>query len=214
MDAIGLRPQIFAMADRIAGWGYQVLVPNLFHRFGTVSELAPQTDLRDPEARKVFFAAGVMARVNSLTAEAMSEDIAGYVAATAALAPGRPIGVTGYCMGARHAVRAAGSHPDLVAAVGGWHGGGLATEAPDSPHRWVARARAEFVFGHADADASMGPESVTRLGAALAASGNPYSNEVFAGAAHGYTMADTSSYDEAGAGRHDSELKALLARTL
>jgi carboxymethylenebutenolidase len=214
MDAIGLRPQLCDMADRIAGWGYQVMVPNLFHRFGSVEELAPRADLRDPEARAAFFAGGVMTRVKALTAQQMSGDLVRYVHAAAERAPGGRIGVTGYCMGVRHAIRAAGSHPDLVAAVGGWHGGGLVTDDADSPHLWVARAGAEFVFGHADADPSMTPEAVERLGGVLESSGLRYTQSVFAGAAHGYTMADTSTYDPVAAARHYRELEALLARAL
>jgi carboxymethylenebutenolidase len=124
-----------------------------------------------------------------------------------------PVGVTGYCMGARFAVRAAGLDP-TVAAVGGWHGGGLATEHEDSPHTRLANAKAEFVFGHADNDRSMGPEAIARLGEALAAAGVTAKNEVYAGAPHGYTMADTSMYDEVAAERHFTELKALLDRRL
>jgi carboxymethylenebutenolidase len=125
-----------------------------------------------------------------------------------------PIGVTGYCMGARLAVRTAALLPDVVAAVGAWHGGGLVTDAPDSPHRLLGQVRAELVFGHADRDRSMGPEAVAGLGRAIEAAGLTATNEVFAGAAHGYTMADTAVFDEAATERHFAELEALLARTL
>ena len=88
------------------------------------------------------------------------------------------------------------------------------TDDPNSPHLGLPSARAEFVFGHADNDPSMPPEAVTALGAALAAAGLTATNEVYPDAPHGYTMDDTSSYQEAGARRHDAELRALLARTL
>ena len=143
-------------------------------------------------------------------------DIAAYVAALRGLdgVTDGPIGVTGYCMGARLAVRAATGHPDDVAACGGFHGGGLVTDEPDSPHAGLGSARAEFVFGHADNDGSMPPEAVAALGAALAEHGLDASNEVYPGAPHGYSMADTSMYDEAAAERHFAELEALFARTL
>ena len=99
-------------------------------------------------------------------------------------------------------------------AVGGWHGGGLVTAETDSPHHAIAASRAEFAFGHADHDRSMPPEAVAALGEALTAAGRPHTNEVYEGAAHGYTMADTSVYDEAAAERHFAELRALLDRTL
>ena len=123
------------------------------------------------------------------------------------------MGVTGYCMGARLAVRSANLDPDVVA-VGGFHGGGLVTDADDSPHRGLSRARAEFVFGHADNDRSMGPEAIETLGETLRSAGLTASNEVYEGAAHGYSMADTPMYDEAATERHFAQLQALLARTL
>ncbi|MFE4835967.1 dienelactone hydrolase family protein [Arthrobacter sp. NPDC056691] len=129
------------------------------------------------------------------------------------VAPG-PIGTTGYCMGARLAVRTATSHPDLVAACGGFHGGGLATAEADSPHLKLGNARARFVFGHADHDRSMAPDAVARLGKALQATGLEATNEIYAGAPHGYTMADTAAFDPEATERHFQELRALLDTTL
>ncbi|CAN5183623.1 dienelactone hydrolase family protein [soil metagenome] len=215
MDAIGVRPQIVAMCDRIASWGYVVLAPNAFYRDGDVAAVGPHADLRQPGAREEFFAEA-MPRVGALTSDLAVPDIAAYVAALRGLdgvAPG-PIGVTGYCMGARLAVRAATGHPDDVAACGGFHCGGLVTGEADSPHAGLASARAEFVFGHADNDGSMPPEAVETLGAALAEHGLVATNEVYPDAPHGYSMADTSMYQEAGAERHFDELRELYARTL
>ena len=112
-------------------------------------------------------------------------------------------------MGARLAVRTATGHHDDVAAVGGFHGGGLATDAPDSPHAGLGVARAEFVFGHADQDRSMPPEAVGRLGEALSAAGLVFINDVYAGARHGYTMADTTMFNEEATERHFRALEAL-----
>lgn len=215
MDAFGIRPQIEEMADRIASWGYVVLAPNVFHRDGTVEELAPQVDLRDRDASEEFFGKAFK-RVRALTADKAAGDVPAYVDALLAL-PGvidEPIGVTGYCMGARLAVRTACLRPDDVAACGGFHGGGLATDDDDSPHRGLPDAKASFVFGHADRDRSMPPEAIGRLEAALADAGLDHVSEVFPGAAHGYTMADTSSYDEVSAERHYVMLEELFTRSL
>ncbi len=215
MDAIGLRPQLASMCDRIASWGYVVLAPNVFHREGDVEALVPRVDLTTTEGREAFMAEA-MPRVAALTPDLAVPDIAAYLTALRGLDdvdPG-PVAVTGYCMGARLAVRAATGHPDEVVACAGFHGGGLATEDPDSPHLGLGRARAEFVFGHADRDRSMPPEAVDRLGAALAEHGLTARNEVYAGAPHGYTMADTAMYDAAAARRADTELQGLLARAL
>lgn len=215
MDAIGLRPRILEMADRIAGWGYVVLAPHLFYRDGRAEELAPKRDLRQPGEREAFFE-GVMPRVRGLTAERAKPDLVAYFAALREL-PGvgaGPFGVTGYCMGGRLALVAACAFPDQVAAAGDFHGGGLATEGPDSPHHDLPRARASFVFGHADNDGSMPPEDIARLEGALDDAGLTYRSAVYEGAAHGYTMADTSMYDERATERHFTELKALLDEAL
>jgi carboxymethylenebutenolidase len=154
-----------------------------------------------------------MQRVGALTSDLSNADTVVWLDTLLEQATA-PVGVVGYCMGARLAVRAAGLSPEVVAACGGFHGGGLVTDAPDSPHLAVARARAEFVFGHADQDRSMPPEAVTALGEALTSAGLTHTNEVYAGAAHGYTMADTAPYDEAATERHFEALRGLLARTL
>jgi carboxymethylenebutenolidase len=215
MDAFGIRPQIQQMADRIASWGHVVLAPNVFHRDGTIDELAPTKDLREPGASAEFFGHAAP-RIKALTSDLAGPDIDGYVDALLGL-PGvgeGPIGVTGYCMGARLAVRAACLRPDAVAACGGFHGGGLATDGPDSPHRGLPNARAAFVFGHADHDRSMPADAIAELDRALDDNGLAHVTEVYAGAPHGYTMADTPSYDEAAAERHFTALEELLSRSL
>lgn len=215
IDAIGLRPRIHEMADRIASWGYVVLAPNLFYRDGRAEDLAPKGDLRQPGEREKFFAVAGP-RIGGLTTERVQADNDTYLAALRDLdgVSGGPVGAVGYCMGARIAMRVAGAHPEAVGAVGGFHGGGLAIDAPDSPHLSLATARAEFVFGHADNDASMGPEAVETLGRALKDAGLTAVNEVYAGARHGYSMSDTSSYDEAACERHFAALRALFTRAL
>jgi carboxymethylenebutenolidase len=215
MDAFGIRPQVEAMADRIASWGYVVLAPNVFHRQGSVEDLVPRVDLRSPDAREAFIDKA-FARVRGLTPDLAARDVPAYVDALLAQ-PGvdaTSVGVTGYCMGARLAVRSACLRPDAVAACGGFHGGGLATEDPDSPHAGLPSARAAFYFGHADKDRSMGPEAIARLDRALDDAGLEHETEVYAGAPHGYTMADTASYDEAAAERHFDALESLLRRSL
>ena len=215
MDAFGIRPQIQQMADRIASWGHVVLAPNVFHRDGTVADLAPVMDLREPEAAKDFFAQAI-GRVRALTPDRAVPDLEAYVDAVVALpevADG-PVGVTGDCMGARLALRVACRRPEQVAACGGFHGGGLATDDPDSPHVGLSDARAEFYFGHADHDRSMPPDAVARLDQALEDAGLRHVSEVYADAAHGYTMADTPSYDETAAERHYAALEDLLSRSL
>ena len=213
IDAIGLRPRIEEMADRFASWGYVVLAPNVFHREGRAADLAPKADLTVPGNREEFMAGGVMDRVRALTPDRSDPDARLWLDAMREHVSG-PIGVTGYCMGARLAVRTSALFPDDVAAVGGFHGGGLVTESPESPHRLLGRTRAEFCFGHADQDRSMPAEAVAALGRALEDAELAHTNEIYPGAAHGYTMADTSMYDEAATERHFSALEELFGRVL
>ena len=139
----------------------------------------------------------------------------GFLAALPQTAEG-PAGTVGYCMGAALALRTAAAFPDGVAAAAGFHGGNLATEDPDSPHRAAVGigAGAELYFGHADADPALPPEQIERLDAALTAAGVRFAAEVYAGAGHGYTQADTASYHPDAAERHWKALLDLFGRTL
>lgn len=216
MDAIGLRPQIERMVDRIASWGYVVLAPNVFWRDGRVADLAPQADLRDPDAREAFFATGVMDRVRGLTPDLCAADLDSWVATLKGadgIAPG-PIAAVGYCFGGRLALLAAAERPDDVVLAGLFHTGGLVTEAEDSPHLRVPGVRAFVLAGHADHDRSNTPEQVAAFDAALDAAGVRRRTAIYPDAPHGYSMADTSSYQEAGAERHFDELRAALSAEL
>lgn len=183
MDAFGLRPRIQDMVDEIASWGHVVLAPNVFYRDGSVAEVAPRGDLTTPEGRETFFqVAGP--RIGHLTSDLAMSDNAAYLSALQSLpqVEDGPVGVVGFCMGTRLAMRAAGRHPDAVAACAGFHGGGLVTDAPDSPHLELATARAEFLFGNADKDGSMTPQNVADLSAALDRAGLIGVNEIYEGA--------------------------------
>ena len=212
MDAFGLRPTIEEMVDRVAADGYIVLAPNLFYRSGR-SPVPATPDLSDPDRRASFFGS-LRPLMDELTPERLAGDGGVYLDyLEQAGAPG-PAAITGYCMGARVGWRIATAHPDRVAALAGFHAGGLVTDAPDSPHLSAAELRAELYFGFADQDPSMGAEQIATLERALEESGARYRSEVYAGAGHGYTMADSPVYDEAARERHFSELRGLLERTV
>ncbi|KRD11951.1 MULTISPECIES: dienelactone hydrolase family protein [unclassified Streptomyces] len=213
-DAFGLRPQLRAMADRLAEAGYAVLVPNLFYRHGH----APVMELPafiDPAARPEIFET-LYPLVLALTPELIVRDADAYLRwmEQSALVAEGPVAVTGYCMGARLVLATADAHPDRVAAAAGFHGSRLVTDAPDSPHLAVGRITAEVYFGHADDDPGLPPEQIERFEEALTAAGVRHTCEVYAGAPHGYTQADTSAYDEEASERHWAALLDLLKRTL
>jgi carboxymethylenebutenolidase len=152
--------------------------------------------------------------IAQLTPERLASDGAAYLDCLDAVAAPGPVAITGYCMGARVGWRIAASHPDRVAALAGFHAGGLVTDAPDSPHRSAAEVKAEMYFGFADKDPSMTAEQIDTLEQTLEAVGARYRSDVYEGAQHGYTMADTAAYDEAARERHFRELRTLLQRTL
>ena len=211
MDAFGLRPRIEEMADRIAARGYVVLAPNVFYRAGR-SPLLELPDLTDPDSRASFFQS-LRPLIEQLTPEALARDGAAYLDYLGQVAPG-PVAITGYCMGARAGWRIAAAYPDRVAAVAGFHAGGMATDTPDSPHLSAGKLKAEAYFGFADQDPSMNAEQIAELDHALDQAGVPHLTEVYEGAAHGYTMSDTAAYDEAASERHFDALFALLERTV
>lgn len=215
MDAIGLRPQIEQMAERIASWNYVVLAPNVFYRHGRAADIAPKTDLREPGAREAFLPT-VTPLVAGHTPDEAARDLEAYSTTLLDL-PGvsrTPFGVTGYCMGGRLALRAAAQLPEQVAAVGMFHTGGLVTEDADSPHLCVPRVRAEVVAGHADDDPSMPPSAIDALDTELARANVRATTAVYKDGPHGYCMADTSMYHQPSAERHYTELAELFARSL
>jgi carboxymethylenebutenolidase len=211
VDAFGLRPQIEQMADRIAEHGYVVLAPNVFYRHGRAPLLA-MPDLEDPAQRGPLLEK-IRPMMLELTPERIRLDSGAYLDFLGEVARG-PFAITGYCMGARLGWLVAAAHPDRIAALGGFHGGRLVTDEEDSPHLEAGALTAEVYFGHADNDQSMTPENIATLDEALEAAGVIHRSEVYEGAAHGYTMADTAMYNEGAAERHFDALFALLDRAL
>jgi carboxymethylenebutenolidase len=211
IDAIGLRPRIEQMADRIAAHGYVVLAPNVFYRGGR-APLWETPVLEDPESRGRFFES-LGPLMAALTPAAIVADGGAYLATLGGLTDGAA-GITGYCFGGRLGWTIAASHPDRVAALGGFHTGRMVTEEPDSPHLLAPRVRAEVYWGHADQDQSMTAENMATLDQAMNDAGVPHTTELFEGAQHGYTMSDMGAYNEVAAERHFAALFALLQRTL
>jgi carboxymethylenebutenolidase len=215
MDAFGVRPVIDEWIERIAEHGYVVLAPNLFYRSARspiVEDVASQTT---PENRAALFES-LRPMMQALTPENVAKDAGGYLEFLSGLSqtmPG-PVAATGYCMGARFAIRAAAAYPDRVAAVAGFHGGNLGTDQPDSPHLLAGSIKAEVYLAYADHDDGANPEQRQRMDDALATAGVVYDSEVYTDAPHGYTMSDTAAYREDAAERHLSKLIELLNRAL
>ncbi|WP_329246060.1 dienelactone hydrolase family protein [Streptomyces canus] len=214
MDAFGLRPHLKSMADRLAGAGYTVLVPNVFYRYGPAPVVELPEFINPAERPEIIQNLGPAAR--TLTPEGAMRDAAVYLdwLAASPLTTGGPVGVTGYCMGAGLALRTAGTHPERIAAAAGFHGARLATDAPDSPHLLAGHITAELYFGHADQDSTNPADQIARLEKALTEAGVEHRSEVYEGARHGFTQADTAMYGAEPTDRHWTALLDLFARRL
>jgi carboxymethylenebutenolidase len=212
MDAFGLRPTIEEMADRIAADGYVVLAPNVFYRAGR-SPVPPGRDLSDPE-QNTSVLQSVRPFIDELTPERLAADGAAYLDYLGQAAAPGPVAITGYCMGVRVGWRIAAAHPDRVAALAGFHGARLVTDAPESPHHSAGDLKAELYFGFADQDPSMTADQIAAFEQTLRDVGARFRVEVYEGARHGFAIADQPAYDEPARERHFRELRALLQRTL
>nr|NLI50328.1 dienelactone hydrolase family protein [Propionibacterium sp.] len=213
-DVLGLRPQIRAMAERVASWGYVVLAPNLVYREHPGVPLS-DADLTDPDA----FADAVTALLEwtlAVSREDTAADAAVWLDWLAAqeFVTGDRVGLTGYCRGGFLALWLAEALGERVAAVGVFHAGGLVSDDPHSLHRGVGAIRGEVLLRHADHDPGMPPAAMAALATALEGAGVRFDQAVYLDAPHGYTMADTFRYDEDAAELHFEELRELLDRAL
>src|SRR5262249_24431466 len=131
-----------------------------------------------------------------------------------AVAKNRRVGTQGYCMGGPIAFRTAAAVPDRVGAVASFHGGGLVTQAPDSPHLQAATTKAPFLVAIADGDDKRSPDEKNVLRETFEKAGVPAEIEVYAGAAHGWCRPDSSVYNEPQAEKAWSRLLALYGKAL
>lgn len=212
MDGIGMRPALLAMGERLASHGYVVLLPDLFWRAGPYEAVEPAKLFGDPEVRKAWGAKFIA----SISHPLVRSDTEAYLDFLAQQPDVRQpkVGVVGYCMGGGYAIAAAGHFPERVAAAASFHGGRLATDAPESPHLLAPQMKGEIYVAGAIEDASFPDEQKVRLEQALAAAGVRHRVETYAGARHGWVPSDTPVHDPAAAERHWKELAALFDRTL
>ncbi|TGQ69431.1 dienelactone hydrolase family protein [Mesorhizobium sp. M00.F.Ca.ET.186.01.1.1] len=208
-DAFGPRPALDAMAARLAGEGYAVLLPDLFYRNAPYGPFDAKTAFIEEETK-----AALTALVSGTTQEMTIGDTSAFLRALVAEGVTGPIGVVGYCMGGARALNAAATYPDRIKAAASFHGGNLARDAADSPHRKAASIKARVYVGMAGIDRSFPPEQSTRLAEALRTAEVDHVLENYAGMAHGWCVPDHSVYDEAGAERHWKRLTTLFAETL
>jgi carboxymethylenebutenolidase len=209
-DAGGVRPTFQDMAARLAGFGHAVLLPDVYYRHGDWEPFAMDTVFSDPDERK-----RLMGMVGSVTPDMIASDAGAFFdfLASRPEVKGDAFGVCGYCMGGRTSVIVAGLQPDRVAAAGSFHGGGLVTDDPGSPHLLADRMKATVYIAGAQNDAGFTAEHAETLDKALTAAGVTHTVEFYP-AAHGFAVPDNPPYDEEAAERHWIALKELFETAL
>lgn len=217
-DAFGLRPTMREMARRLAAAGYSVLVPNPFYRSTKAPGIPPNFDFQNPDDR-----AKLTALRAPLTNDGVAQDataLVTYLDALPVVNTKAKIGVVGYCMGGTMTLQAAAGVPGRIGAAASFHGGGLVTDKPDSPHLLVPRIKARYYFGIAANDDERQPDAKARLAEAFRAAGLDAKIEVYDGTLHGWCVKDMPTqagkpiYNEPQAERAWNELLALFKRQL
>lgn len=211
MDALAIRPTLLEMGQRLADHGFVVLLPDLFYRYGPYDPLVPREVFAAPDMRAII--GPMMASTDGEKAISDTEALLDYLDGRDDVA-GKKIGVVGYCMGGGLALKVAAAFPDRVVAAATFHGGNLATDDANSPHRGADKIKARVYVAGADEDAHYPPEMAERLDRALTDAGVEHDCEIYAGARHGWTMADTPVFDADAAERHWRELFRLFDQTL
>jgi carboxymethylenebutenolidase len=207
MDGVGLRGALRDMATRLCEAGYVVLLPNLYYRSGPVREL----DYEKDRARFTELAMSI-----PRGGDARTQDMGAYLSFLAArdgVKPGK-LGCMGYCMGAGFSLGAAGSFPAQIGAAGCFHGGGLATDRPDSPHRRAHAIRGKVYVGVAGIDPHLAPGETDRLRGALEGAAVNHRLEIYESVEHGFAVPDAPVYDKPAAERHWEALLGLFKEAL
>jgi carboxymethylenebutenolidase len=186
-------------------------MPNVFYRTTKPPVIDVTIGLGDPKTMQRF------AKLRApMTPEAVERDAAAYVNFVAGheATSAASIGVVGYCFTGAMAMRTAAAMPGKVGAIASFHGGGLYTDEPTSPHLVLPRIKARLYFGHATKDRSMPPEAIEQFDRALAAWGGKYESEIYEGAFHGWTVADAPVYNQPQADRAFEKMTALFGSAL
>jgi carboxymethylenebutenolidase len=207
-DIFGLRPAFRQMGKRLAESGYAVLVVNPFYR----AKKAPTASAggATPIAEVRPLAQGL----NETTHMTDAKAFIGWLDGQAPVAKNRKMGTQGYCMGGPMAFRTAAAVPDRIGAVATFHGGGLVTDAPNSPHLQAAKSKAHFLIAIAANDDGRAPNDKTVLKETFAKANLPAEIEVYEGSMHGWCPPDSTVYNEALAEKAWSRLLVLYGKAL
>ncbi len=211
-DIKGIRPAFRMMGKRLAQSGYTVLVVNPYYRTARGEVIQAGEDFGDPAVR-----ARLMPHARSLSPETCVSDGGAFIEYLDQHASGNPerqIGTAGYCMTGSYTMRLAAAYPERIGAGASFHGGGLATDQPDSPHLLVPNMDAGFLIAIAENDDEKDPEDKVLLRAAYDQAGLAAEIEVYEGTLHGWCPPDGGAYNEAQAERAWGRMLALFEREL
>ena len=207
-DIFGLRPAFRQMGKRLAETGYSVVVVNPFYRRMKAPTAAKGSATPIPELMPLAQS------LNETTQMTDAKAFIGWLDMQASVAKNRKVGTQGYCMGGPIAFRTAAAVPDRVGAIASFHGGGLVTDMPNSPHLQAAKTKAQLLIAIAANDDTRSPNEKNVLKETFAKAGLPAEIEVYAGAAHGWCPPDSGVYNEPQAEKARSRLLALYGKAL
>lgn len=211
-DILALRPAFREMGKRLARSGYAVLTVNPFYRDAHAPVVGRGASFGQPEIRNL-----VLPMARNLNAETHFTDARAFVAwldDQSEVDTSMGIGTTGYCMGGPMVMRTVAAVPERLAAGATFHGGGLATNAPDSPHLLIPQTRAQVLHCVAENDDNNDPQAKVTLREAYNAAGIPAEIEVYEDAMHGWCAIDSQVYHEAQAERAWGRLLNLFENAL
>jgi carboxymethylenebutenolidase len=209
-DIFGLRPAFREMATRLAESGYSVLVVNPFYRTKRAPTAPDHPDFNDPATRQALMT--LAGSLNPVTAVTDAKAFVSFLDNQPAVDRKRKIGTTGYCMSGPSVMRTAAALPDRIGAGATFHGGGLVTDKPDSPHLLIPQMKAHYLI--AENDDKREPEAKNVLRDSFAKAHLPAEIEVYAGTQHGWCPADSLVYNHDQAERAWSRVLALFSRSL
>jgi len=211
-DIFGLRPAFKEMATRLAESGYSVLVINPFYRTKKAPTAPDHPDFNDPPTRQAL-----MTLAGTLSPDTAVTDAKAFVAfldSQPSVDKKRKVATTGYCMGGPFVLRTAATVPDRIGAGATFHGGGLVTDKPDSPHLLIPQMKAHYLIAIAENDDQREPQTKNVLRDSFAKSHLPAEIEVYAGTLHGWCPPDARVYNHDQAEKAWSRMLALFSGSL
>jgi carboxymethylenebutenolidase len=211
-DIFGLRPAFRQMGRRLAESGYSVLVVNPFYRTKKAPTAPEHPDFQDPATRTALMT--LMGTLSAETAATDAKAFVTYLDSQSAVNKKHKMGTTGYCMGGPFTMRTAAAFPDRIGAGASFHGGGLVTDKPDSPHLLVPKMKANYLFAIAANDDERQPEAKDILREAFNKAKLPAEIEVYAGTQHGWCPPDAQVYNQEQAEKAWGRMLALFKTAL